>query len=135
MSGPMSSEPQGNSAPQDDHELPSDATEGQQEEADVLDRVIEQTMSEIEKYADDVRVLQGVARRFQGQPWTPEPATQGPITVALVEATLTRRFSHLSGDANIWRSVSETISSTLLEDPHARNRLRALWTKLCESLP
>ena len=150
----MSSDPQQNPASDGNGDVPYEADDpksaesesNQSDEGTVLDRVLKQTMSDLEAISDeesiakmkapssDLPMLQEAAERFRGQTWGQGREAQGPIARALVEATLVWRFGHLCDDAETWRSISETISLSLLEDPHSRNRLQVLWTKLCESL-
>jgi hypothetical protein len=131
----MSSQPQENPTGGGSDHLRGETPPERANDESLLERVIQQTVSDIENSTGDVGALQEVVRRFPGHRWEDDETDHIPVVHGLVEAVLTRRFRHLSDNADMWRLVFESVSSSLLEDPYSRNRLRALWNQLCESLP
>jgi hypothetical protein len=74
--------------------------------------------------------MQEVARRHRGQ-----PLSLGPVAVQLVQAVLGTRFESRADSEGLWREMATAVAESILGDPVARARLRALWKCLTEGGP
>jgi len=96
-----------------------------------LEKVLEETLLAAdgsEKVTQaDLEAVQGVARRFGGQPFKLEP-----VAVELVQAILSSYFRTPPNSPEPWQAMSVEIAQSLLEDPVLKERLEALWLRLIE---
>ncbi len=101
-------------------------------ETTLLETVLRQTLAGDEEnpLSDRQRAaLMDVARRWQGAAFSQEP-----VLLELVGSVLQVEFLG-SWDEVELRTVSQRIAQSLFEDPAARCRVEALWTRICEGQP
>jgi hypothetical protein len=96
-----------------------------------LQHVLEETMTrdafDQSLQPEERAALVAVARQYRQL--TPELETVVP---QLVSAMLHIRLRHLQASPETWQTMCGQIAESLLDAPHARERIRALWTRLCE---
>ncbi len=80
--------------------------------------VARQPLSAAEKQA-----LDDVARRMRGKPLE-------TVIAELVLAVLKEHISGVPGFPELGSALSQRVAATLLDDPAAKPRLEALWTRL-----
>jgi hypothetical protein len=98
----------------------------------LLEKVLEETLSASHHGAPGsitgLEALRDVARRYRGQ-----PLVLDPVAMELVWAMLRSSFPKVREGSREWRTMSTRIAQTLLDDPVARERLKAFWGRLTES--
>ena len=109
-----------------DDQEPSQATP-----RDELQHVLEETMTrdafDQSLQPDERAALVEVARRHE------HLASQLETVVPqLVSAILRVRLRRLQVPDDAWQSMCDQIAASLLDAPHARERIGGLWTRLCE---
>jgi len=99
----------------------------------LLDVVLEKT-AQVSSPEEDVSEqtmerLLDVARHHRGQALQADP-----IARELVETILRDAFIALKQPDRVWRSMALSIAHTLMEDPHAQQRLNSFWMRLSETV-
>ena len=105
-------------------ELPASADKA------LLQRILEQTMADdAEPLAPaELDTLKAVARRHRHEAFELEP-----IGVALVDSMLSLRLAQYDSKEEKWRGMSQQVATAFFESSQARQRLKRLWDRLCES--
>jgi hypothetical protein len=73
----------------------------------------------------DVLAMREVAKTLAGQPFALEP-----VVVELIYAVLELQFHKAGVPSATVRQMARQIATTLYDDPAARERLEALWSRL-----
>ena len=103
---------------------------GETEHSEILEQVLRETLSLAEDdaalNAAELEALRDVARRRRG-------ALSDTEATELAAAVLSTRWGRIIENSQRQR-MARTIAETLLDDPRARERLEALWRRLCEAV-
>ena len=95
-----------------------------------LERVVQETMVNQQSLgSDDLKALQGIARRYPDADLTVDP-----IGVELVGSILQRRVSANVLSPQVAHEIATAIAQSLFENPDTCERLQGLWRQLCESV-
>jgi len=125
--------PEGSRLPPDAGRPASNESEPPLDRA-LLEKVLLETLSASHQSTPEggatLVALREVARRHRGQPLAVEP-----MAVEMIRAILRVSFPKAPVDSRSWQTMATRIAQTLLDDPVARERLKAFWAKLTETKP
>lgn len=99
---------------------------------ELLDQILQTTLSlgrggNDPLSPEELRTLTAVAKRRGGEPLSVETAME------LVQVVLRLRFRSLADSRDQWERMTRQIAETIFDDPQSNDRLRSLWTLLCEA--
>ena len=101
------------------------------EDQQLLDQVLEATLvlspDDTPLTDEELRKLRLVARQRGGEELTVDTVME------LVQAVLRLRYRRLAASAEVWEKLTRQIAESLFNDPRAQEKLRSLWTSLCEA--
>lgn len=103
------------------------------EDSSLLDQVVRETISAADTDEpldpEQMDALLSVARRHRGQPFA-----LAPVATDLVRSIVDTRFHSAIADQNARQQMAQQIAETLVNTEATCERLRRMWTRLCEAV-